>query len=190
MKPCVYCDLQIEDDAIVCRYCTRQIPQGAVTLDYPGRRFGLGRTATTYALWDLTSSTPPLSEFQLTEAGWDDAWYRFQQMETEWGGTAHPAVPASPEGSNPIYPTFPLGAQPESNERPAGRGLTIGAWVCAGLAVLILPIIVGPAGMVLGLLASAKGDRAGRWAALGALGGMILGLLLALWAYRATQGIL
>lgn len=175
MKICVYCGLEIEESAIVCRYCTRQIPSGAVSLDYPGSRFGLGCTTTSYAIWDLASSTPPLAEFTMSTEGWDDAWYRFRQMEP------HVSAPA-PGTSSPLYPRFPSGPQEADTE--AGRGFTIAAWCCAGLSILILPIILGPVGMILGAVASSKGDPKGKIAIFGALGGMVIGFVLTYIAIR------
>ncbi len=53
----------------------------------------------------------------------------------------------------------------------AGLGL-------AAMAVFVLPLVLGPAGMVFGTLAAVRGERRGRWiVALAALG-MVLGLLL------------
>jgi hypothetical protein len=46
------------------------------------------------------------------------------------------------------------------------------------MAVFVLPLVLGPAGMVFGTLAAVRGERRGRWiVALAALG-MVLGLLL------------
>lgn len=173
MKPCVYCTQPVDDDAIVCRYCTRQVPQKAVTLDYPGRRFGLGRTEDAYAIWDLTSSTPPLSEFQLTTEGWDDAWFRFQQLEKDLAG-AVVGVSPGPSSGAPAYPQFPLGPVPPDPSQ--GRGFTTGAWVCAVLAIVLLPIPFGPAGIVLGAIGNSKGDPRGKIAMYVSIGALIVGL--------------
>jgi hypothetical protein len=48
------------------------------------------------------------------------------------------------------------------------------------MAIFIAPLLLGPAGMVLGIVADVRGERRGRWvAALSALG-LLLGLLVGL----------
>jgi hypothetical protein len=64
----------------------------------------------------------------------------------------------------------------------AGRGYTIAAFICAAVALLFLPIVFGPAGIVLGIIGNRKGDPLGRWAAITAavlmIAGMVIGYLI------------
>jgi hypothetical protein len=58
-------------------------------------------------------------------------------------------------------------------------------WAVAGLiaaagAIWVLPLLLGPAGMICGGLAVARGERRGRWVVLLAALGLVLGLLVGL----------
>ncbi|MBH0776077.1 hypothetical protein [Nocardia bovistercoris] len=64
--------------------------------------------------------------------------------------------------------------------------LSIVAFVCAALALLLCPILFGPAGIVFGYLANNKGEKYGKWAALASAVGLILGLALSLAVYNRT----
>jgi hypothetical protein len=59
-----------------------------------------------------------------------------------------------------------------------GRTLTIIGFVCAALALLFLPIVFGPAAIVLGIIGWRKGDRLGIWAAVLGLVTMIAGMAI------------
>jgi hypothetical protein len=50
----------------------------------------------------------------------------------------------------------------------------------AAFAIFVYPLVVGPAGMVLGATAWARGERRGRWIVVAAIVGTVLGLLLGL----------
>jgi hypothetical protein len=68
---------------------------------------------------------------------------------------------------------------PAPDVRRGGRGFTIAAFVCAAIAVLILPPVFGIAGIVLGAVGRSKGDRElGKWAIIASIAGMILGFVL------------
>jgi hypothetical protein len=54
---------------------------GAVALDYRGTAYGLGRTADTYAIWDLAAGGPPVQTFPLHPSAWQQAWAAFQALE-------------------------------------------------------------------------------------------------------------
>jgi hypothetical protein len=60
----------------------------------------------------------------------------------------------------------------------SGRGYTIGAAICAVVAVFFLPIVFGPIAVVLGFVANAKGDRAGLWVAIAAIVATFVGMAL------------
>jgi hypothetical protein len=53
-----------------------------VGLDYQGEKYGLGRTAETYAIWDLRAGGSPLETFYPTPEGWTLAWQRYEQLES------------------------------------------------------------------------------------------------------------
>lgn len=61
----------------------------------------------------------------------------------------------------------------------AGRGFTVGSFICAAVALLLLPIIFGPIGAVLGFVGYSKGDRAGLWAGIASIVATFLGLVIA-----------
>ncbi|WP_219508098.1 hypothetical protein [Nonomuraea ceibae] len=60
--------------------------------------------------------------------------------------------------------------------------LSIAGFGCAAVALVFVPILFGPAGIVLGLVGHSRGERLGRWAAVTAAvataAGMVLGYLL------------
>jgi hypothetical protein len=58
---------------------------GAVAVDYRGAGYGLGRTSTGYALWDLRVGGQPILTFPLTAASWQQAWQSYQQLEQRLG---------------------------------------------------------------------------------------------------------
>ncbi len=60
-----------------------------------------------------------------------------------------------------------------------GRRFTIGGAVCAVVALVFLPIILGPIGAVLGFIGYSKGDKAGLWVGIGAIVAAFLGMVLA-----------
>jgi hypothetical protein len=69
-------------------------------------------------------------------------------------------------------------------ERPSPAGLQRGQacalfGLClAGLAIFVLPLVLGPAGMAFGIIADLRGERRGRWVIALAVLGTVLGVLL------------
>lgn len=63
----------------------------------------------------------------------------------------------------------------------AGRTMSIVGFVCAALALFFVPIVFGPAAIVLGILAYRKGDRLGVWAAVAGVVGLVGGIALGAW---------
>lgn len=59
-----------------------------------------------------------------------------------------------------------------------GRTLSIIGFVCAAFSLLFLPIVFGPAAIVLGIVGYRKGDRLGLWAAVAGLVCMVAGMAL------------
>ena len=60
----------------------------------------------------------------------------------------------------------------------SARTMTIIGFVCAIVAILFLPILFGPAAIVLGIVAYRKGDRLGMWAAIAGAVCMIAGFAI------------
>ncbi|HYZ11355.1 MAG TPA: hypothetical protein VE962_05625, partial [Actinomycetota bacterium] len=58
---------------------------GAVSVDYTGRGYGLGRTADTYAIWDLGAGGAPIRTFPLDPAMWPEAWAEFHALQAGAG---------------------------------------------------------------------------------------------------------
>jgi tRNA A-37 threonylcarbamoyl transferase component Bud32 len=80
------------------------------SLDYRGSRYGLGRTATGYAVWDLEAGGHPVRLFPLTQEAWGLAWETFQELDASPEPEAAAAVPeeaASPAAA-PIASPEPL----------------------------------------------------------------------------------
>ena len=68
---------------------------------------------------------------------------------------------------------------PPPTRTTAGRGFTITAFVCALVAAIgMIPILFGPAGMVLGYVGHRKGDPLGRWALGAAFLGLVCGMIV------------
>ncbi|MGH2752115.1 MAG: hypothetical protein ACRDK3_14775 [Actinomycetota bacterium] len=65
-----------------------------------------------------------------------------------------------------------------SAARPEGRTLTIVGFVLAGLALVIAPILLGPAAAICGGIAMSKGDPLGKWALVAGIAATILGFVI------------
>jgi cytochrome c biogenesis protein CcdA len=63
-------------------------------------------------------------------------------------------------------------------QAPEGRTLSIVAFVLAGVAIFIAPIILGPIAAILGGVAMNKGDPIGKSALAAGIAGTIIGLAL------------
>jgi hypothetical protein len=70
--------------------------------------------------------------------------------------------------------------QPSPPRLRPGQGCAIAGLFLAGFAIFVAPLVVGPAGIALGVVAEIKGERRGRWVAALAALGMVLGLLIGL----------
>jgi len=145
----------------------------------------------------------------LTEV-WDWRQSYARHSDTIEGQGLQHAAPESPEVVGPGHQPYagPLRASQESVRRPGsgpdavphppdaghpapvaqqgGRGFSIAAFVCGGVAPLCFPLILGPfilgpLGVIFGFVAKAKGDRIGRWAGLMSIATTVLGIALSLW---------
>lgn len=61
------------------------------------------------------------------------------------------------------------------------RGLSIAAFICGGLALLLVPFILGPLGITFGFVGQSRGDPLGKWAGLMSVATMLLGITLRVW---------
>lgn len=67
-----------------------------------------------------------------------------------------------------------------------GRGYTVGGFIMAVLAVLVIPPIHGLIGGVLGYIGHRKGDPLGRTAMACSLAAMVVGSMVAALAFRSV----
>ena len=51
------------------------------SITHRGRIFGLGVGPESCGIWDLRGEGPPIETFEKTQAGWERAWQRFQELE-------------------------------------------------------------------------------------------------------------
>lgn len=160
MKRCNYCAEEIQDEAVVCRHCGRDLVQAPIS--HRGTRYGVGAGPDFYGLWDLQApASEPLQRFPRTEQGWREAWTEFTKVD-------RPVETRTAAGS--------------------GQGFMIAAWVCGGLAVLILPIVLGPLGIVFGAIAHSRGEKGGMPALVFSIVMMVLGFVLGYLAIRGEIG--
>jgi hypothetical protein len=68
-----------------------------------------------------------------------------------------------------------------------GRTLSIIGFACAAVSLLFLPILFGPAAIVLGIIAYRKGDRLGMWAAVAGVVCMVAGMALGVWYFSNAR---
>jgi hypothetical protein len=71
-----------------------------------------------------------------------------------------------------------FGPPPTAGPSAPGNGLSIGAIVCGVAALVICPILLGPAGIVLGVLALRRNESLAKVGIGVAVGGMIGGFVL------------
>ena len=109
------------------------------------------------------------------------------------GGYQLPAAPygtpqdfVRPPGHGPYAGAYPqyAGYPPPPVARQGGHAFSITAFVCGGIALLFLPFILGPLGIIFGFVANAKGDRIGKWAGVMSIATTVLGVAFSLWVAR------
>jgi hypothetical protein len=77
---------------------------------------------------------------------------------------------------------LPPTAQRSGHVHHVADGVWIrGSPISGGLALLLLPFILGPLGMIFGFVAKSKGDRIGKWAGLMSIATTVLGLAFSIW---------
>ena len=76
---------------------------------------------------------------------------------------------------------------PPRSSTAGGRPYAIAGFFCAVVAVVFLPIVLGPIAVVLGHLAHRKSDPMGRWVMVAGVVGMLLGLALGALVFAESQ---
>lgn len=72
--------------------------------------------------------------------------------------------------------------------RNTGRTFSIVGAVCAVLALIVLPIVLGPIGAVLGFVGYSKGDKPlGLWVGIGAIVTTVVGLAFGLVVWKSMH---
>ncbi|MCB1014285.1 MAG: hypothetical protein KDB10_04095 [Acidimicrobiales bacterium] len=89
-----------------------------------------------------------------------------------------PAPSAPPPGAPGAPPAWGAYPPPGFAPEPAGNGLSIAAIVCGCIAVLILPIVLGPAAIILAGVALSKKEPRAKVAMGVAIGGTVAGFAL------------
>jgi hypothetical protein len=100
-------------------------------------------------------------------------------------GTSREAVRRPGSGPDAVSSPQHAGYPPPVTQQ-GGRGFSIAAFVCGGVAPLCFPLILGPfilgpLGVIFGFVANARGDRFGRWAGLMSIATTVLGIALSVW---------
>src|SRR5712692_3231072 len=72
-------------------------------------------------------------------------------------------------------------------EAKSGHTLAILGFVFGGVAVLLLPILFGPAGIVCAAISTKRGDSLGKRALGVAIGGTVLGLVLGILVFTSRR---
>ncbi|WP_345493289.1 hypothetical protein [Nocardia callitridis] len=85
-----------------------------------------------------------------------------------------------PTGGQPPYEPF----GPTPTPKQSGKVYSILGFVCAVIAILFCPILFGPAGIILGVVGHNNGEPLGKWAAIAAGVGMVLGFVLEFLVFR------
>lgn len=98
----------------------------------------------------------------------------YGQVQGNGKGQGYGQAYAGPYPQFAGYPAPPVATQ-------AGRGFSIAAFICGGLALLFLPILLGPLGIIFGFVAHSKGDKIGRVAAVMSIATTALGMAISAW---------
>lgn len=110
---------------------------------------------------------------------------------------SYPATPDGPGGQPP--PSYPVtggsGGQPsyggpsgyQGQPPKSGNTLSIVAIVCGVVAVLILPIVFGPIGIICGGIAVSRKERLGKVGLGVAIAGMVVGFAIGVLVLNSTR---
>jgi hypothetical protein len=88
-------------------------------------------------------------------------------------------------GTTDTGPTAEPALAPDSGHLE-GRGYTVGSFVMAVLAILVIPPLHGIIGAVLGYIGHRKGDSLGKTAMLCSLAAMVVGGIVAAFAFSSV----
>ncbi|WP_028477681.1 DUF4190 domain-containing protein [Nocardia sp. CNY236] len=117
-------------------------------------------------------------------------YWGYPPSEPQAQGNFPPPGPHSQHGyPSPGYPNYPgPGYHPYPPPQQSGKVYSIVGFVCAATALLFCPIVIGTAGIVLGVVGHTKGEPLGKWAAIAAGVGTVVGTVLGLWMYSDILG--
>jgi hypothetical protein len=77
---------------------------------------------------------------------------------------------------------------PDAATGNPGRVYSIIGIVCGAVALLFIPILFGPAGIILGFVGYSKGDKPlGLWVGIGSVVTMIVGMILGAIVWNASN---
>ena len=100
-----------------------------------------------------------------------------------------PVINTSPPTS-PSYPQQPTAStsfsQNNYQQNNSQSGLVTGAYICAAMSLLFIPILFGPLGVVLGVIANSNGDERGSTAAIISGVCTVLGMIIGMLVFAAT----
>lgn len=108
------------------------------------------------------------------------------ELAAQWsslrGMTPGHSVPGTatqaPSRTAPPVASEWAGAYPPPRPSSQGRPWVIAGGVCAGLALIFVPIVLGPLGAAFGFIGRAKGDAAGLWVGIAGIVTTIVGIIL------------
>ena len=90
----------------------------------------------------------------------------------------------------PLYsqqPTSPNSfSQGNYQQNKSQNGLVTGAYICAAMSLLFIPILFGPLGVVLGIIANSNGDERGSTAAIVSGVCTVVGMVIGMLVFAAT----
>ena len=97
------------------------------------------------------------------------------------------ASPLSPLPNQPAYSQQPnMGYNPNIPQEQTG--LIVASYICAVVALIFCPLVLGIIGMVLGFYAKSQGDERGTLAGIVSLICMIIGMFLGMMFYTIGAG--
>ena len=96
-------------------------------------------------------------------------------------GTAWQQQPPGPYQQPSPYQQ-PYGQQypPPPAAAGQGRGYTVASFICAVIALIFLPIVLGPLGAAMAGIGMSKGDPLAKWALGASIACMVIGMVLGL----------
>ena len=96
-------------------------------------------------------------------------------------GFATGTAATQPFANPPVYNPY------QAQAPPAGNGFTIAGTICGAVAFLFCPVLLGPAGLILGVVAKSKGEPRANIALIVSGLGLVVGVLLGILVFSATS---